>query len=246
MQGGIYWDKGASPPRCYAIAFFKADGSASAEGIDAALRALVECWRGLKEGVAPSLQEVRTPASDFDWLLGFGKKAFDIEGATKKLPRNLRPPLVFNSVDPAGGGLAADGSGLRYAQTVASNVATEEFCAQFTGATPLSVARGIAESAMLLEAMRDPTTGKAPLLMSAAFTGFNREDHRSWLGFHDGISNLISGDERKSVITIRKAGLPQSDGRRNLHGVHAAGRRYEALAWTERGGAGTVGRSHKS
>jgi deferrochelatase/peroxidase EfeB len=211
MQGGIYWDKGTSPPRCYGIVFMKADRDADARRVNAALEKLVACWNDLKRGTVAALPGVTVPVEDFEWLLGFGMKAFAIAGALKPVPTNIRPPRVFASVDPAGGGLVVYGGGLRYAEGVPSNVATEEFCAQFTGNTPLSVARAIVESVHLLEGLRDPATGRAALLVSASFTGFNREDRRSWIDFHDGISNLVSGDERKSVITIRAAGLPAAD-----------------------------------
>ena len=211
MQGGIYWDKGTAPPRCYGIVFLKADRDADARQVNDALMKLAGCWNGLKQGTVAALPGVTLPAENFDWLLGFGMKAFGIAGALKPVPTNIRPPRVFASVDPAGGGLVVYGSGLRYAAGVPSNVATEEFCAQFTGNTPLSVGRAIVETVHLLEGLRDPATGRAALLVSAAFTGFNREDRRSWLDFHDGISNLISGEERKSVITIRAAGLPAAD-----------------------------------
>jgi hypothetical protein len=211
MQGGIYWDKGAAPPRCYGIVFLKADRDAHASQVNDALEKLVACWNGLKRGAIAALPGVTLPAENFEWLLGFGMKAFAIAGAARPIPTNIRPPRVFASVDPAGGGLVVHGSGLRYADGVASNVATEELCAQFTGNTPLSVARAIVESVHVLEGLRDPVTGRAALLVSASFTGFNREDRRSWIDFHDGISNLISGPERQSVITIRAAGLPASD-----------------------------------
>jgi deferrochelatase/peroxidase EfeB len=128
------------------------------------------------------------------------------------LPKNLRPPNVFDSVDPAGGGgKVLEGSGLNYARGLPLNPATEEICVQFTGDTPLSVSRAVVETWKLLEAARDAKTGKAALLLSASFTGFNREDERSWLGFHDGVSNLPSGNPRKAVIAIKRQGLPPRD-----------------------------------
>jgi Dyp-type peroxidase family len=211
LPSGIYWDHGDTPPRCYGIAFLKADQSATAAEIDAALSALAGLWRALQAGSVPTLPGATVAASALDWVLGFGRKAFSITGARPPVPRNLRPPYSFNSIDPAGGGLAVDSSGLRFDDGLAQNVATEEFCVQFTGDTPLCVARAIVESALLLEGLRDPATGKAPLLVSASFTGFNREDRRSWIDFHDGVSNLESGDQRRSVIEVRPQGLAPGD-----------------------------------
>ncbi|RVQ59543.1 peroxidase [Sinorhizobium medicae] len=211
LPRGIYWDKGQMPPRCYAIAILRADQKATAAGIDKALAALAGLWNDLRVGGMPTLQGATTPSSSFEWLLGYGRKAFEIAGSKHPVPRKLRPPNSFNSVDPQGGGLAIDGSGLKFAEGIAQNPATEQFCVQFTGDTPLSIARAIVETSLLLESMREPVTGKAPLMVSASFTGFNREDRRSWLDFHDGLSNLQSGAERRSVIEARPQGLAKSD-----------------------------------
>lgn len=212
LQDGIYWDKGTTPPRCFAIAFFKADREATALGVAALLTRLVALWDGLKDERLADLPGVRVPRSGFEWLIGFGIKAFKIGGAAKQLPRRLDTPNIFNSVDPAGGGgKVLDGSGLDYAKGLALNPASEEICVQFTGDTPLSVSRAIVETWKLIESARDPATGRSALALSASFTGFNREDQRSWLGFHDGLSNLESGSARKSVIAVKRQGLPPID-----------------------------------
>lgn len=211
LPRGIYWDKGTAPPRCHGIAFLKSDQNATAAETDAALKALAGLWNKLRDGEAPTLADAPVPASSFEWLLGYGRKAFDISGSKHPVPRKLRPPNSFNSIDPLGGGLAIDGSGLRFDTGIAQNLATEQFCVQFTGDTPLSVARAIVETSLLLEGMRDVATGKAPLMVSASFTGFNREDRRSWIDFHDGLSNLRSGAERQSVIEVKPQGLAKAD-----------------------------------
>lgn len=207
---GIYWDHGATPPRCYGIAFLKADRDATAAETHATLLALTALWDDLRVGKAPMLPGVSVPAASLEWLLGYGRKAFEIKGSNHKSPKRLAPPHTFNSIDPLGGNQAVDGSGLRFGTGIAQNLATEEFCVQFTGDTPLSISRALVETSLLLERRRDPGTGKAPLLLSASFTGFNREDRRSWIDFHDGLSNLRSGDERRSVIEIRQ-GLSKND-----------------------------------
>ncbi len=39
--------------------------------------------------------------------------------------------------------------------------------------------------------------------ITSFFDGFSRRDRRSWVGFHDGISNLEKGQVRKDVIAIK-------------------------------------------
>ncbi|MEJ8645450.1 hypothetical protein WKI68_37965 [Streptomyces sp. MS1.HAVA.3] len=53
----------------------------------------------------------------------------------------------------------------------------------------------------LLSGGRDRDTGSGTLEIAGIQTGFQRDDRRSWIGFHDGVSNLAS-HEREGVISI--------------------------------------------
>ena len=61
--------------------------------------------------------------------------------------------------------------------------------------------------------------------MTGLYTGFQRADHRSWLGFHDGVSNLKS-EERSHVISIGPKYLTHKD-RWTLNGTYLAFMRIE-------------------
>ena len=50
------------------------------------------------------------------------------------------------------------------------------------------------------------SSGQAILLLTRVYTGFQRDDERSWLGFHDGISNSESS-KRLNFIGIQSQGL---------------------------------------
>nr|WP_248277619.1 Dyp-type peroxidase domain-containing protein [Brasilonema sp. UFV-L1] len=50
--------------------------------------------------------------------------------------------------------------------------------------------------------MSDLATGAAPLLLTGFYSGFQRDDGRSWIDFHDGISNMKSS-ERSGAIAIK-------------------------------------------
>ena len=212
LQRGIYWDRGQTPPRHFAIAFLKATAGADAAAVGGCLDALASLWNGLREGIVPELGELRVPPSDFEWLIGYGTKTFALDGRSpgRVRPHPLRFPNLFNSVQPGIGGPVVANSGIRFASELALNPATEEVAVQLTGATPLSVNRALVETWKLLEEMRDPVTERAPLALSASFTGFNREDHRSWIGFHDGVSNLAP-DQRRSAIAVQETGLSNKD-----------------------------------
>lgn len=211
LQQGIYWDNGQRPPRHFAVAFLRASEDANALDVGNVLVTLTQLWRGLAAGRVPDLQGADIPAGNLAWLIGYGRKAFGLSGATKNLPKGLQRQNAFKSVLPSGGGPVLDGAGIMYAPDIAFNPATEDIVVQFTGDTPLSVGRAVVETWTMLERMRNPGTGHVPIGLTASFTGFNREDHRSWIGFHDGISNLKSGSQRKSVIAIKRAGLNAAD-----------------------------------
>ena len=211
LQQGIYWDEDQTPPRHFAIVFLRVTAGANASDVAAALAGLTAVWNNLQAGVVPGLEGANIPPSGLSWLIGYGRKAFEVPGKGRNMPRGLQRQNVFSSVLPGGGGTVLDGAGIAYSDAIASNPATEEIAVQFLADTPLATSRAIVETWTWLEASRDPSTGRAPVMMSASFTGFNREDHRSWIGFHDGISNLRSGLERKSVIEVKRTGLDPQD-----------------------------------
>ena len=74
---------------------------------------------------------------------------------------------------------------------------------RFIADTPLAIHRAHVETWRYLSRHVDPRTGSPPLQIASFFDGFHREDRRSWLGFHDGISNLKKGEERRSVVTVK-------------------------------------------
>lgn len=174
--------------------------SASAVGSD--LAALVKVWEDLKIGKIADLPETSVPASGFEWLIAYGRNIFELSGITKELPNRL--DVRFNPPMPQGGGSVIGSSPLHYAQGIAKNAATEDIAVLMFGDTPLSTHRGIMETWKQLQ-------GGSSLLLASACTGFNREDHRSWIDFHDGLSNLRSGSERRSAIAVKPLGLSSKD-----------------------------------
>jgi deferrochelatase/peroxidase EfeB len=88
------------------------------------------------------------------------------------------------------------------------NRATEEVVVQFTANSRLAVERGVVETWKLLHGKTDPQTGAAPLGITTFYLGEQREDQRSWIDFHDGLSNL-SSDERAAAIAIDPTGVAE-------------------------------------
>lgn len=211
LQEGIYWDSGARPGAAWGVAFLRVRPGVNAAKIDETLTGLAGVFTGLRYGHIRDLPGVALPRSGLSVLIGYGPKAFVVPGVVKNCPAGLDTKFQFALPNAAGGGLILPGSGLSYADGLVRNPATEEILVQAIGDTSLAVARVFVEIQKYFDDHPDPQTGVAPMELSAGFTGFNREDGRSWIDFHDGVSNLKSGADRKGAIEIKKAGTSIGD-----------------------------------
>jgi len=202
LQDGIFYERGERPGSAFGILFLRAGAEATAGAVGAVLADLWALWAGLAEGQVPGLDDLAVPTGNLTTLVGYGVKLFELPGAHRPFPQGLGDPFRFRSPLPRGGGPLLRGSGLRYGPGVSTNPATEEVAVQLVADTELAVHRAVVEAARLLRGRRDPATGEAPMEIAAFYRGAQRDDARSWIGFHDGISNLRSGNERAGVITI--------------------------------------------
>jgi hypothetical protein len=202
LQEGIYHAKGKRPGKFFAIAFLRAGEKETSASCAACLEALWTMWQELKEGRVGDLSGQEVPHGDLSVLLGLGPKAFRFDDRQRELPDGLGPHGLFKPPRGSGGGpLVKLENQLNYADEVRENRADEEFAVQFIANSKLAVDRAIVETWKLLSARKDPGTGVAELDLTNFYLGFQRDDHRSWIDFHDGISNLPS-TEREQIITI--------------------------------------------
>jgi deferrochelatase/peroxidase EfeB len=202
LQEGIAHAPGSQPGKFLALMFLRA-----ANGCDAARAGerLADLWRlyaGLKQGRIRDLEPARVPHEEDDLrvLLGLGPGAFALHGSRMPRPAALSPDQLFLSPDAAGGGPLLAGAGLEYAPEVRANPAAADICVQVTGDTKVAVDRTVVETWKLL-ADAAGRTGTVDLEPTAFYLGFQRSDHRSWIDFHDGLSNMRSS-ERAAAITI--------------------------------------------
>jgi Dyp-type peroxidase family len=208
LQEGIYHAPGQRPGAMFTILFLRAAPASTASQVGQTLAQLWQTYQELKAGKVEDLPGHPVPSGELTVLMGYGPKAFQISGAQRPLPTDLGAINRFRSPLPTGGGPLLVGSGLRYGDDVRVNLATEEIAIQLIAETQLAVNRAVVETWRKLTALADPETGTAPMLLTSFYSGFQRDDQRSWIGFHDGVSNIESS-ERQGVIAIKPSGTEE-------------------------------------
>ena len=206
LQEGIYYQPGLRPGAAFAVIFLRVDSTASASAVAECIEELWRVYQGLKNGTSRDLPGRPFPSGNLTVLLGFGVKAFSISGVSRAAPEALSNYGLFRSPLASGGGPLLLGSGLNYSDDMKANPATEEVVVQFIADTQLAVRRAVVET---WKCLFDDSGSPPVLSVSAYFSGFQRDDGRSWLDFHDGVSNLNSS-ERYAVIAVKPTNDPNT------------------------------------
>ncbi len=188
LQDGIYHAHGARPPACFRLLVLDVVPGADAGAVHGALRAVHEMLAGLPRGRVRDLAGqpaggVRASAAQFRGLralLGYGRRLFDPEHHSPALTPAPRPDYL--AYLPADGPFPA----LRWA-TDAGPGGEGDIAIQLTAPRQAAVNCAAVEVWKLLH------DDALPLRPRASFDGFGRHDGRGWLEFHDGVSNLDSG-----------------------------------------------------
>jgi len=209
LQEGIYYSKGSSPGKFFCILFLRADSSRNAAAIGEYISGLWNMYSNLRKGIINDLDGHEVPHGNLNILVGYGLNIFSLKGIKKNIPPYLTTFGKFNSPLQSGGGPIFLGAGLKYDDNLLKNVATEDLALQFTADSQLAVNRCIVETWKHFHDNVNPQTGKAPLSIIHFFSGFQRDDFRSMLDFHDGLSNMKSGKPRLDAIAIKPSGVEE-------------------------------------
>jgi Dyp-type peroxidase family len=204
FQEGMFHRSGERPGAFYTVLFLRAAPGVTARRAGAAFVELWNRYQRLKEGRVPDLDPERVPPGNLSVLVGYGLRAFRWPGAARPLPAELAEKHIFLPPLPTGGGRLLPGSGLVYDADVAANRATGDLAIQFIADTQLAVHRAVVETWKFLSGLGE----SPPLQMLGFFDGFSREDGRSWIDFHDGVSNLRSQD-RPAVMAVKATGIEE-------------------------------------
>jgi deferrochelatase/peroxidase EfeB len=185
----------------FAILFFKIRKKSTIDQVFQSLENLWLMYQNLKKGMIKDLPDQRVPHGSLSVTLGFGQNIFKLNDIKKSIPRDFNNSQ-FCPPKKNGGGYILEGSHLSYSKDIHENLGLDEdIFVQFVANKQLAVYRALVETCKNL---RHNALPKNPLIFSKFFTGFQRDDGRSWLGFHDEVSNMRRGKERRNVIAIHK------------------------------------------
>jgi Dyp-type peroxidase family len=202
LQDGIYFRRDCRPGRSYRLFLLNVTPDATRLQVR---ESLASVWRRVQALRAELLEDLRPPrlrapagAPDppkpkLTCLLGFGAPLFERYpdlGSSPDLIRIETEPGPFQTLPRVAAADRASGEA--------------DLALQFIAESELAVSRAVVEAGMLI---KEQSLG---LEVVALHGGFNREDRRSWLGFHDGIAN-IPPDLRRSAIETKVAGSTARD-----------------------------------
>lgn len=180
----------------FAILFLKVREGFSVEQVYFALKKMWQMYDLLKKGVLFEIPNCRVPSGGVTVLMGYGPEIFKLPKIRKKIPRDFEGKQFLPAVS---GNPILNGSCIKYS-TRCENVGTsEDIVIQLISQTQLSTYRAIVETWYQL---RDRDNDLDCLGLTKFYTGFQRDDGRSWLGFHDEVSNMKDVKERKHAISI--------------------------------------------
>lgn len=205
-QEGIYYERSGlfqsmksrdqlnlRPNSTFGLVFLRIGSQTSALDIKFVLKKLWKEYDLLRAGKS-IYSPGNFPSGKLSILVGFGPRIFQLKDVSKYVPGNLIQFLPSRR-----GGNILEGSGIRYSDDQPVNLGLSEgIVIQFIAETQLPVYRAIVETWNHITSEKNSRI----LQFSRFYLGFKRDDYRSWIGFHDEISNLSNAEERKRAIFI--------------------------------------------
>lgn len=193
-QKGIFYRRRPSLPlrrqndprsnSTFAILFLRSVGGASASEIGKSLENMWKMFASIRTG-------------HMSVTIGYGPRIFKATGVKKAIPENLNKQFLSPSDYNQN---LLDGCGIKFSSKEQDNVGrSEDIMVQIISETQLATYNAIARTSRLFG------PGEKTLKFSKFYTGFQRPDGRSWLGFHDEVSNLSNEKDRKRAIFIDPA-----------------------------------------
>lgn len=189
LQDGIYIP-GRKPRRCFLLLTADFEGETSPDAACAALAEITETLTRLRAGEVADLRATKPGDRDepimaetIDFMLGYGASFFTRGFTSAEAPHGL--VALQHPATPT--------ASIPWAEGVQARAGEGDICLQLTGDREHAVARGAVE---IWKTVRDRGL---PVDIRTTYSGFARDDRRSWLGFHDGVSNICKPDRRGAI-----------------------------------------------
>jgi deferrochelatase/peroxidase EfeB len=212
LQEGIYYR--AKPPigNSLCVLSLRSENASHIAEIGNALGLIWKHLEHLKKGITVDLDIDRKhrKIGNVTVLVAYGSSLFNVLGSQKKKPESFNEDWNFKAPISGGGGPILEGSSINYStMTFDNHLLTDHLIFQFIADSEFYTKRAAVEVWKVLHKL-EKIGGNAPLRITGMYTGFQRADHRNWLGFHDGVSNIRSR-ERPYVISINSKYLSSVD-----------------------------------
>jgi Dyp-type peroxidase family len=196
LQEGIHLGPGQRPPPAFRLLLLDVapgtEPAAAAHALGAVHGMLAELKAGVVRDLAPmdgtGATEAGQQFGSLHALLGFGARLFDPARHDPPLTSAARPDYLV----PLPAAPAAFPE-LSWTDRSAVGRGEADVLWQFTADSAAAVNCAAVEVCKLL------ADDGLPLTPVASFEGFGRLDGRGWLDFHDGVSNLTSGERVKAI-----------------------------------------------
>lgn len=205
LQEGIYLNgverpynrtkKSSYRNKTFAILFLRTKKTSRSAEVKQAINELWKKYELLKKGrIYDNGEKYSVPSGNLTVLIGYGPKIFQLFGTVKRIPRDFEGKQFLPAI---GSRPILNGSGIRYSTERHDNFGLHEHLViQLISDSQLPSYRAIVET------WKEVHKERNVLSLTSFYTGFQRDDRRSWLGFHDEVSNLKDEDERRRAITI--------------------------------------------
>ncbi len=184
-----------SSPRnkTFAAVFLRARKSSSYTDLRDELTELWKTYRSLQRGQVGGRHGYPVPSGNLSVLMGYGPRIFTLRGINKRIPNDFRD---MQFLPARKGGPILKRSGIRYGGLRPANHGLDDHVmVQLTSDSQTATYRAVVET------WKQICRTKV-LFLTKFYTGFQRDDGRSWLGFYDEVSNMKSVAERMRTILI--------------------------------------------
>jgi Dyp-type peroxidase family len=167
----------------FAVLFLKAAAGSSVKEIGKSLKSLWNMYTSLRTG-------------QISVAIGYGPRIFRSNEVKKEIPENLNKQFLPPSNENR---YLLDGCTVKYSDETDDNIGTnEDILIQIISNTQLATYNAIADTSKYCSLADNGSM----LKFSRFYTGFERSDGRSWLGFHDEVSNLSNERDRRKAIFV--------------------------------------------